>query len=448
MLEAIRNVLWSLPTVGLLTGTGIYFTVKSKFYPLTHLKDIIKSPFCQKGNKEISPFKALMTSLGGTVGVGSITGVAYALQEGGKGALFWMWVSSFFCMMLKYAENYITVKETASCSRGASGAVILKSLGKRKTAAFFAIAGILASFGGGNAAQTKAFALSANAVGIKEVTAGIVFVLLLIPVILGGQKGIAKVNGILVPIAGCVFLSAVAGIICFNIKNLPFEINETVKSAFGIRQAGAGFTGSMLSLALRTGVSKGVFSHEAGMGSSPIAHACSDTTPERAGNFGIIEIFADTFTVSTLTALALILTGSNTAEQLFYSAFGSTGLVFLCVAVGIFSYAAVISWCFYSESFLYFLFPLQKVPFYIYRMLVLVFAFSGCVSSSGGVFECADIFNALMLFPNLYAIIIKRKEIYFGNSFSYKTAGGAKAGGKYINRINICTGKPTNTKIR
>lgn len=413
MLSLIRDALWSLPTVGILTGTGIYFTFKSGFYPLRRAGRIIKSVKCGSADKGISPLKGLMTSLGGTVGVGSITGVAYAISEGGKGALVWMWVSSFFCMMLKYAENYITVKERPSDGRHGSAATVLKALGKRKTAFAFAAAGILASFGSGNMAQASAFSASAQEVGFPPWTAGLVFSVLLIPSVAGGQKIIAKVNSLLVPLAGIIFLSAVAGIIIFKTYELPKAFESIFLSAFGIRQAGAGITGTAISVALKTGVSKGVFSHEAGMGSSPIAHAATVTTPEKAGNFGIIEVFADTFLVSTLTALALIVSGSESAEEMFFVHFGSLGGILLAVSVGIFAYAAVISWCFYSESCIEYLFGSRRIPLYVYRFTVIISAFFGCVWSADAVWQTADIFNALMLFPNLYAVILKRKEILF-----------------------------------
>lgn len=413
MLRTIRDALWSLPTVGILTGTGIYFTFKSGFYPLRKMGKIIKSVKGEETGKGISPLKGLMTSLGGTVGVGSITGVAFAISEGGKGALMWMWLSSFFCMMLKYAENYITVKERPWGGKGGSAAVLLKSLGKRKTAFVFAAAGILASFGSGNMAQASAFAASAREVGVSPWMAGTAFALLLIPAVAGGQKIIAKVNSLLVPLAGIIFLSATMGIIIFKITELPKAFGDIFSSAFGIRQAGAGITGAAISVALKTGVSKGVFSHEAGMGSSPIAHAASETTPEKAGDFGIIEVLADTFLVSTLTALALIVTDSESAEEMFFVHFGSLGGVLLAVSVGIFAYAAVISWCFYSESFISFLFGSKKTPLYIYRFAVIISAFCGCVWNVDAVWQTADIFNALMLFPNLYAVILKRKEILF-----------------------------------
>lgn len=412
LLSLIRDALWSLPTVGILTGTGIYFTFKSRFYPIRKFFYILKSVKGEEKADGISPLKGLMTSLGGTVGVGSITGVAFAISEGGRGALFWMWISSFFCMMLKYAENYVTVKERPASGKG-SAAVLLRSLGKRRTAVFFAAAGILASFGSGNMAQASAFSGAAREVGVSPTAAGIIFAVLLIPAVAGGQKIIAKINAFLVPVAGVIFLSAVTGIIIFRFTALPQAFSDIFRSALGIRQAGAGITGAAIATAMKTGVSKGVFSHEAGMGSSPIAHAATATTPEKAGSFGIIEVFADTFLVSTLTALALIVSSSESAEEMFFVHFGTFGGIILALSVGIFAYAAVISWCFYSESCTEYLFGSKRVPRYLYRITVIISAFSGCIWSADAVWQTADIFNALMLFPNLYAVILKRKEILF-----------------------------------
>ncbi len=411
MLGVIRDLLWSVPTVGLLTGTGIYFTVKSRFYPIRSIGKIINSVKTKDANQGISPIKGLMTALGGTVGVGSITGVAYAITEGGAGALFWMWVSSFFCMMLKYAENYITVREKGK--NGGSASNILAKEGKKKAALFFAVMGILSSFGSGNLAQASAFSLSAKEIGISPVAAGIIFALFLLPAVFGGQKTIAKFNSFLVPAAGVIFLAAVTGITICNITHIPRVMGEIFTSAFGIKEFGAGISGTVISQALRTGVSKGVFSHEAGMGSSPIAHAAANTTPEKAANFGIIEIFADTFAVSTLTALALLCSGSKTAEEMFFVLLGPIGGIILAISVGVLAYAAVISWCFYSETLLKYIFGTKKAPFALYGICAVLVAFFGCIWSAEAVWQTADIFNALMLFPNLYAVIIKRKEILF-----------------------------------
>ncbi len=411
MLGVIRDLLWSLPTVGLLTGTGIYFTVKSRFYPIRCMKKIVNSVKAESSNNGISPIKGLMTALGGTVGVGSITGVAYALSEGGAGALFWMWMSSFLCMMLKYAENYITVREKGK--NGGSASDVLKKAGKKKTALFFAVMGILSSLGSGNLAQASAFSLSAREAGVSAVVAGAVFALLLLPAVFGGQKVIAKTNAFLVPAAAIIFICAVTGITICNISRFPQAVKDIFTSAFGLKELGAGISGTVISQALKTGVSKGVFSHEAGMGSSPIAHAAADTTPEKAANFGIIEIFADTFAVSTLTALALLCSGSETAEEMFFVSFGSLGGIVLAVSVGVLAYAAVISWCFYSETLIRYIFGSHPIPFLIYRICAVATAFIGCVWSAEAAWQTADIFNALMLFPNLYAVIIKRKEIPF-----------------------------------
>ncbi len=413
MLDLINSLLWSFPTMALLTGTGVYFTFKSRFYPIRQAKEIIKSVKNTDSSTEISSLRGLMTALGGTVGVGSITGVAYAIIQGGAGALFWMWVSSFFCMMLKYAENYITVKESRLQGIRGSAATLLKGMGKKKTAVFFAISCILASFGSGNMAQANAFSLAATEIGVDKFTVGLAFALLLIPAVTGGQKIIAKVNGFLVPAAAILFTATALGITVCNFKEIPVAFTNIFKSALGFSQAGAGITGTAISLALRTGVSKGVFSHEAGMGSSPIAHAAASTSPLNAARFGIIEVFADTFAVSTLAALALLTTHSETMEEMFFVCFGSIGGILLAFSLGIFAYAAVISWCFYSESLISFL-TKKRGWVYIYRFLVIISAFFGCIIyNAESIWSIADIFNALMLFPNLYALIIRRKEILY-----------------------------------
>ena len=411
----IKNMLWGPPLIILLLGTGLYFSVKSKFFQFRCGKDFISlfrnNSSAKKGS--ISPFMALSTALGGTVGVGSIIGVAYSIAIGGEGSIFWMWVSGALGMITKYAEVAIAVKyrkrENGIFYGGAMYA--LESLGKRKTAVLFAVFGIAASLGAGNLTQTNAISELLGTVGVPTFITAIVVAVLLALIIFKGQKFIASVSSVVVPAISFLYLIIIIAVIVIFIGKLPSAFYKIITEAFGINSVIGGFSGTMISSAFRNGLTKGVFSHEAGMGSSPIAHAASeDAQPHKQGIWGIFEVFFDTFVVSTLTALALILLGTDDIGKLFSILPGKTGAFFIVIAIALFAFAAVLAWCFYAESCIKFLSD-SKFLLISYKISFICSAFAGAIISKGIAWELADIFNALMIFPNLALLIITRKEI-------------------------------------
>ncbi len=415
MLSFVREVLWSLPTVALLTAVGVYFTVRSRFYQIRGIKHILTS-VRYGGGEGISPFSALMTALGGTVGVGSITGVAYALTAGGAGAVFWMWVTGFFGMMLKYAEVYMAVlfRKQTPCGYDGSAARVLSAAGKPFAAGMFAVLCVLASLGSGNLVQAGAVAEAAAEIGIPPLLCAALTAALLAPTVFGGQKRIAAVNSAVLPVFSALLMLFLSAAVILNLRGVPEAFSAIFREAFGIRQAGAGISGALISIALRTGATRGVFSNEAGMGSSPIAHAASPSAdPQKSGDFGVIEVFIDTFLVSTFCAVALLSGGFDTVTEMFSELFGVIGSVFLTVSLLVFAFASIISWCFYSEGCIRFLFGDRRLPRTLYRTLSVAAAFAGCIIPLASVWDAADIFNALMIVPNLYALILKRKDISF-----------------------------------
>ncbi len=416
-LEFVSSIVWGAPTIGLISAFGLYFTLKSGFFQITGLCDIlrdIKAKFA-RGKEGISPLSAFATALGGTVGIGSISGVGIALAEGGPGSVFWMWVIGFLGCMLKYAEINVAVRHRAREDGIFSGSAMhaLKKSGKKIASFLFACSCLFTSFFTGCLTQSSAVAAELSRNGLPKAFCGVVIALLVFISIYKGKKTIAAISGVLIPAASAVYLTLTFFIIGANFARLPHAFFSIFKSAFGLRQAGAGAAGWAFSKCVRVGVTRGIFSSEAGMGSSPMAHSSSeDATPHSQGGWGVLEIIVDTFVFSTLTALALLSAGFTDMGDMYMFSFGSAGNTLLPVLLAVFGFAAVISWCFYGETAIKFLFAkLHPVVLPIYKALVACFAFLGAMIAVGSAWDLADIANSLMMFPNLYLLFIKRKEI-------------------------------------
>ncbi len=396
----------TFPCVILLTVLGIYFTFKTKALQIRGMKQLIGN------NKSKESLSAFATALGGTVGVGSITGIGYAIAEGGLGSIFWMWLSSFFGMGIKYAETYIAVKHKRGTLGGAM--VVLKESGFAKLGVAFAILTLVASLGGGNSAQSGAMSEAFSRIGVPSVGVAVVSGILLAAVIFGGKERIAKVNSYLVPLATVLYVLGTIFILLKTGRKIPETFALIFKEAFGIKQMGCGVSAYMLTRALRVGTVRGVFSHEAGMGSSPIAHASANgADPLNQGLLGIAEIYVDTFIVGTLTALCLVCNDTYSVPALFLKHFGKGGGMLFAIFMGVFAFAAVLSWCFYSESCIAFLFGNRSYISAIYKILAVGAFALGCVAPINVSWKAADILNCLMTYPNLFLLFIKRKEIVY-----------------------------------
>ncbi len=392
----------------LLLCFGIYFTLKSRFY---HKKAIIKTLkntvfSLGKGN---SSFSQVATALGGTVGVGSIIGIGYGLASGGAGSIFWMWVCSFFGMGLKYAEVKISLRN----KKDFGGAPYrLKEIGYKKTAILFCVFCILCSFGMGNLTQVGAMSELFISKGISKTFSAILCCILIGGAVFGGRKRIERLNSFIIPIFSAIYLFACLVIIILNIKGLPLVFSKIIGCAFGFDAMKGGFSAMMISTVLREGFARSLFSNEAGMGSSPLAHGNSPTAQADTQAFwGIFEIFFDTFIVSTFTALCLLLMGLTDCNYMFFTVFGEIGRNIFGFIIAIFAFASVISWCYYGECCVSFLFPKGKKAQFLYRLGFSVFAFLGIYLSKEAIWDLADILNALMTFPNLFLLFICRKEI-------------------------------------
>lgn len=417
ILSLLKDAVWGVPTLALVLVFGIYFTFKSGFFRFRTVgkiaSDLVSS--LKSGNKDgISPLNAVATALGGTVGVGSIVGVGLAISVGGAGSIFWMWVCSFFGMGLKYAEVKISLNKRRNVGNKLLGGAHIRlfDMGYKMLSVLFCIFCVLCSFGTGNLTQVGAISSFLASLGMKKQFSAVVCVLLISLAVFGGRTRIAKVNTFLVPISSAVYILVCAVIIAMNIENVPSVFSEIIGSAFGFSSIAGGFSGAVVSKTLREGFVRSIFSNEAGMGSSSLAHASADT--ENVGiqaEWGIFEIFFDTFIVSTLTAFCLLSAKSESVSFLFSSVFGAPGFWLFGILSAVFAFASVISWCFYAECCLSFLFKKSDMPKTVYRILFSLSAVFGVFLSVTAIWEIADILNALMMIPNMFLMYRCRNEI-------------------------------------
>ncbi len=405
----IIEIVCTYPCVLLLSVFGIYFTFKSKFVQIRGMKSLFSE------NKKKESLSTFATALGGTVGVGSITGIGLAISEGGAGSIFWMWITSFFGMGIKYAETYVAVKFRNKNMGGAM--VALEKAGYYRLGVAFALLAVCASLGGGNSAQSGAMAEAFLNVGISSKNIAFFSGILLFLVLIGGKKRIEKVNSVLVPVSSVLYVLGMTFILIKSGNNLQNAFSSIISEAFGIKQMSAGASAYLFSRALRIGTIRGVFSHEAGMGSSPIAHASGNGNPFTSGIWGVMEIYVDTFLVGTLTAFCLLCNETYSVPELFLKFFGNAGGVLFAFFMAVFAFAAVLSWCYYSEACIGFLTRRQKRSFTLcsisYKILATFTFALGCVAPLKLSWVASDILNCLMVFPNLFLIYIKRKEIFY-----------------------------------
>ncbi len=412
IISALKDIIWGIPTLVLLTVLGIYFTAKCRFYTPKALRKTAKDLYSSLKTQTngISPFSAVATALGGTVGIGSIVGVGYAISVGGAGSIFWMWVCSFFGMGLKYAEIKIALNRKNS--KGKGGAPYrLADLGNKRLAVLFCVFCVFASFGTGNLTQTGAIASFLMGRGISPLTSGLICCFIIALAVFGSKKRIASINTFLVPAASVVYIVACLCIIILNPLGTANAFSVIIKNAFGFSSVAGGVSGAVLSRVIREGIVRSMFSSEAGMGSSPLAHGSTEGDITVQAEWGLFEIFFDTFVVSTLTALCMLGGGFTDVTQMFFAFFGRIGMWVIGGLLAIFAFASVISWCYYSRCCLDFLFPRSKTAERVYKAVFALAAMAGAYASDNLIWEISDILNALMLFPNLYLLFRCRNEI-------------------------------------
>ncbi|MCR4793374.1 MAG: alanine:cation symporter family protein [Lachnospiraceae bacterium] len=429
----------------LLVGTGILMTVLTGFFQVTHIghwfSNTLGGIFKNKHitahtpghDRQISQFQSLCTALAATIGTGNIAGVAAALATGGPGAIFWMWIVAFFGMMTNYSENVLGIYYRRKNSEGewCGGAMyyLKEGLGGKKgckeigavLAVLFSIFCVLASFGIGNMSQINSIAVNLNSVfKIPAVATGIVLMGVSSLVIVGGLKRIANVTEKLVPFMAVLYVIGCIVIVIANIGEIPAAFTAIIKGAFGLRAVGGGIVGSGVSMALTWGMKRGVFSNEAGLGSSVMVHSASNVRePVKQGMWGIFEVFADTIVVCTLTALAVLCSGVMNLEtgemissaektalvaEAFEGTLGRFGGWFIAIAITLFAFSTVLGWSIYGSKAFEYLFGTRAVL--VYKMVFVIFIVFGATMDLTLAWDLSDTFNGLMAMPNLIGVIV------------------------------------------
>lgn len=422
ILNEIDSFVWGPPLLVLLVGTGIWLTIRLKLIQILKLGEALKLIFSAKndGSGDVNSFKALCTALAATVGTGNIVGVATAVKAGGPGALFWMWIAAFFGMATKYAECLLAVKyRTVDANGNISGGpmyYIENGLGKayKPLAVLFAVFGVLcAYFGIGTFAQVNSIVeITKISAGIPVVYTGIALTVLVAAVTIGGLRSIANVASKIVPaMAVLYFLTTVGILICFADK-VPEAIGMVLQDAFTPTAAQGGFLGATVMLAMRSGVARGVFSNESGLGSAPIVAAAAKT--KWAAEQGLVSMtgtFIDTIIICTLTGLALTVTGvwcgplsgAAMTDAAFKMAFPAWGGMLLMVGLVLFAFTTILGWNYYGERCVEYLMGVKAIM--PYRVIFIILIACGPFLKLEEIWVLADIVNGLMAIPNLIALL-------------------------------------------
>ena len=425
MLEILNEIdafVWGPPLLVLLVGTGILLTFRLKLLQVFKLPQALGLIFSAKndGSGDVNSFKALCTALAATVGTGNIVGVATAIKAGGPGALFWMWMAAFFGMATKYAECLLAVKyRTVDANGNISGGpmyYIENGLGKKykPLAVMFAVFGVLcAYFGIGTFAQVNSIVeITQISAGIPVVYTGIALTVVVAAVTIGGLKSIATVAAKVVPAMALLYFLTTVGIMIVFADQVPTAIATVLNSAFTPTAAQGGFLGATVMLAMRSGVARGVFSNESGLGSAPIVAAAAKT--KWAAEQGLISMtgtFIDTIIICTLTGLSLVvsgvwcgpLNGAAMTESAFTMAFPAFGSLLLLVGLVLFAFTTILGWNYYGERCVEYLMGVKAIlP---YRIIFICLIACGPFLKLEEIWVLADIVNGLMAIPNLIALI-------------------------------------------
>ncbi|TDN44456.1 alanine/glycine:cation symporter family protein [Haemophilus haemolyticus] len=428
ILSAIDSFIWGSPLLILLSGTGLYLTLRLGFIQIRYLPRALGYLFKKdKGGKgDVSSFAALCTALAATIGTGNIVGVATAVQAGGPGAIFWMWLVALLGMATKYAECLLAVKYRVRDKNGfmAGGPMyyIERGLGIKWLAKLFALFGVMVAFFGiGTFPQVNAITHAMqDTFNIPVLVTAIIVTLLVGLIILGGVKRIATASSVIVPFMAILYVTTSLVIILLNIEKVPDAISLIIYSAFDPQAALGGAVGFTVMKAIQSGVARGIFSNESGLGSAPIAAAAAQTRePVRQGLISMTGTFLDTIIVCTMTGIVLVLTGAWNNSELagatvtnyaFAQGLGtSIGATIVTVGLLFFAFTTILGWCYYGERCFVYLVGIRGVK--LYRLAYIVLVGLGSFLHLNLIWIIADIVNGLMAFPNLIALIGLRKVV-------------------------------------
>jgi AGCS family alanine or glycine:cation symporter len=428
IIDSANRVIWGPGMLFLLLGTGVFLTIGLRGMTISRIPYAFGQLLQGRkgsGDGEISPFNALMTALSSTVGTGNIAGVATAIGIGGPGALFWMWCTALVGMATKYAEAVLAVnyRETDAEGKKVGGPMyyIKNGLGRRwrPLAFLFALFGSLAGFGLANTVQSNTVSqVLLNNFNIPTIVSGVLMSLMVALVLLGGIKRIAQVAGKLVPLMTIIYLLSTMVILLINMTEIPAAFLLIIDSAFNGTAATGGFAGATVMLALRMGVSRGIFSNESGLGSAPIAHAAAETNnPVRQGTIAMLGTFIDTLIICTMTGLVLIVSGAWDSDlegaamtlMVFDSELPFGGNI-LSLCIILFAFTTMLGWSYYGERCAQFLLgPKVVMPF---RVLWVIGVFVGTQMSLGLVWKMSDSLNGMMAIPNLIALLLLSPVVF------------------------------------
>ena len=425
-IEQASDILWNSLLLFLLVGTGVFFTIRLRGVQLRRFGEgfhRVFGNFTLRGKKAddqgMSSFQALATAIAAQVGTGNITGCATALVRGGPGALFWVWVSAFFGMATIYAEAVLAQRYRTTVNGKVTGGpayyirAAFKGTFGKVLAGVFSVLIILALGFMGNMVQSNSIGDAFhNAFGMSHLAVGIVVAVIAAFIFLGGVQRIAAVTEKIVPIMAAFYIVGCVVILVMNYKTLPNAFTQIFVLAFNPQAMAGGVAGVTVQQAMRFGVARGLFSNEAGMGSTPHAHALAKVNhPREQGAVAILGVFIDTFVVLTLTGLVLItsglipdgLTGTALTQAAFSQAFGGFGPVFIAICMFFFAFSTIIGWYFFGQSNFKALFGEKALP--VYSVIVVVFILVGSTLKVDLVWAMADFFNGLMAVPNLLALL-------------------------------------------
>ncbi len=426
VVTTINEFLWGNFLILLLMGTGVYFTLKLNFIQIRKFSEGIRrvtGSMALNGkaadHNGMSSFQALATAVAAQVGTGNLAGAATAIVSGGAGAIFWMWVSAFFGMATVYVEailgqifkRRVNSQITGGPSYYIETALKNKFLSKA-LAVFFSVACILALGLMGNAVQANSISVAFDkAFGIPAIAMGIIISLLAGFVFFGGIKRVAAVTEKIVPVMAGLYIAACVVIIFINYREIIPALTSIFSSAFTTHAAVGGAVGISVKQAVRYGVARGLFSNEAGMGSTPHAHAIAKVNhPGEQGIVAVVTVFIDTFVVLTGTALVILTsgvqegTGIILTQNAFVKSLGSYGDMFIAICLFFFAFSTIIGWYFFGEANIRYLFK-NNISINVYRIIVMFVIIKGSVLKAELVWEMADMFNGMMVLPNLIALL-------------------------------------------
>ena len=448
---AVNNFIWGVPAMVCIIGVGLYLSIRTGFLQIRKFPYAIRTTIGRMFRKKdasdgaITPFQAVCTALAATVGTGNIAGVAGALAIGGPGAVFWMWVSALLGMCTKFSEVTLAVqfRETNADGELVGGPMYYIKNGLPKCwhwlAYLFAAFGVLTVFGTGNATQVNTITTAINSaltnynllkpdqISTSNLIIGIVITIMIAMILLGGIKRIGQVTEKLVPFMALLYIVLALGVILLNLNVVPSVFASIIEGAFHPSAVTGGVVGSLF-LSMKKGVSRGIFSNEAGLGTGSIAHACADTRkPVRQGMFGIFEVFTDTILICTLTALVILCSqvsipygqaaGAELTIQGFTATYGNWVSIFTAVAMCCFAFSTILGWGLYGARCIEFLFSSKVTkPFMVVYSLVAIL---GATADLGLMWNIAETFNGLMAIPNLIALfllsgtVVKLTKAYF-----------------------------------